>query len=122
MKQRDSSRTPSHYEGFEREEKFHAILADAIQECPKLKVYTIKKIIRHVAPDFLEGLFEMRPCVRRLRYTGWWSEDGEHILIEDPFFELHEIYTSIACNGATYTIEGFGDGKKPIGIAYFERV
>jgi len=111
MKHRDSRSTPSHYEGFEREEKFHAILADAIQECPKLKVHTIKKIIRHVAPDFLEGLFEMRPCVRRLRYNGWRSEDGEHILIEDPFFELHEIYTSIECNGATYTIEGYGDGN-----------
>jgi len=122
MRQGDSDCNLSHYEGFEREGKFHVILFDVIQECPKLKVYTIKKIIRHVAPDFLEGLFEMRPCVRRLRYTGWWSEDGEHILADDHYFKLNTIYTSIECNGATYTIEGYGDGKKLIGICYFERV
>ena len=59
-----------HYEGFEKEHRFHIILGQALRDCPVLKARTVKRIIAHVAPEFLEGLFESRPCVRKLKYIG----------------------------------------------------
>lgn len=59
-----------HQDGFERERKFNQILGNACRENPIIKARTVKKIIAHVAPDFLDGLFEPRPCIRRLKYIG----------------------------------------------------
>ncbi|MFC1885582.1 hypothetical protein ACFLZM_00780 [Thermodesulfobacteriota bacterium] len=73
-------------------------------------------IISHFAPDFLEGLFEPRPCVRKLKYVGCGCN------LSDEFFEIGKIYESIDFNGATYTLKGYGDGKRRIGSAYFEWV
>jgi hypothetical protein len=33
---------------------------------------------------------------------------------------MGELYESTDFNGATFTIKGYGDGKKGIGSAYFE--
>jgi hypothetical protein len=108
-----------HYEGFERERKFNLVANQAYCDCPVLKARTVKKIIAHFAPEFLNGLFESRPCVRNLRYIGCGCE--ETVCSHGPkFFRLGEIYQLIEFNGATYTITGYDDGNARIGSAYFE--
>ena len=64
-----------YYEGFEKERKFHIILEQALCDCTVLKARTVKRIIAHVAPQFLEGLFESRPCIRKLKYIGCGCEE-----------------------------------------------
>jgi hypothetical protein len=95
------------------------VAIQAYCECPALKARTVKKIIAHFAPEFLNGLFESRPCVRKLRYVGCGCEEA--VCSHGPkFFRLGEIYQSIAFNGATYTIKGCANGNSRIGSAYFE--
>ena len=108
-----------YYEGFEKERKFHIILEQALCDCPVLKARTVRRIIAHVAPQFLEGLFESRPCIRKLKYIGCGCEEPvcPH---GDDFFKIGETYRSIEFNGGTYTIEGYGRGTKRIGFSYFE--
>ena len=108
-----------HYEGFEKEAKFSMIAGQASCDCPVLKRRTVRRIIAHVAPDFLEGLFEIRPCRRKLRYIGCRCEEIE-CSHGEPFFEIGEIYESISFNGATYSIEVYCEGERRIGSAYFE--
>lgn len=108
-----------HYEGFEKEGKFHFILAQAISDCPMLKARTVKKIIANIDPSFTEDLFVVRPCVRKLRYIGCGCVEST-CPPGDSFFTEGAIYTSVDFNGGTYAIEGYEDGKKRIGSAYFE--
>lgn len=108
-----------HYEGFERERKFHECLYLSLENCPTFKTKTLKQIIAEIAPDFLGGLFEIRPCVRKLRYTGCCN-DGEVCAEEDDFFKLGKLYESIDFSGATYAIAGYGGGERRIGSSYFE--
>lgn len=69
-----------HNEGFERERLFHAALGEAMRQCPNISAGTVETIIGLLAPEFLEGLFERRPCVRKLRYLGrWWTGDWESL-------------------------------------------
>jgi len=105
-----------HTEGFEKEEKFSEIFYLARKDNPRLHADTVKMIISHFAPDFLEGLFVRRPCVRKLKYVGYGCNLGHE------FFEIGKIYESVDFDGATYTIKGYGDGKRRIGSAYFEWV
>ena len=99
----------------------HIILGQALRDCPVLKARTVKRIIAHVAPEFLEGLFESRPCVRKLKYIGCGCEESvcSH---GAGFFKIGKIYESIDFTGATYTIEGYGSGTKRIGFSYFESI
>lgn len=112
----------THYEGFEAEEKFHFILKQALCECPLLKARTVKKIIYHVAPEFLDTLFNIRPCVRRLRYLGcgnicceFPTKGSRH----DNGLILGQIYESTDFNGATYKLKGY---NRRIGAIYFKWV
>jgi hypothetical protein len=111
----------NHYEGFEKERRFHIILGQALSDCPVLKARTVKRIIAHVAPEFLKGLFERRPCTRKLKYIGCGCEESVCPHGED-FFEIGEIYESIDFTGATYSIHGYGNGTKRIGSGYFEGI
>lgn len=108
-----------HYEGFEKERKFHMILDQALCDCSVLKARTVKRIIAHIAPEFVDGLFEPRPCVRKLKYIGCGCEE-QVCPHGDEFFKHGEVYESTDFNGATYTIKGYEDGKRRIGSAYFE--
>lgn len=110
-----------HYEGFERERKFHLILQQAVADCPVIKARTVKRIIAMVAPEFLEGLFEPRPCRRWLRYVGCGCEDPE-CLHGPSFFKVGQEYESIDFTGATYTIAGCPPEVGRVGAAYFERL
>lgn len=117
----------NHEEGFEKEDKFHRVLSQALCDCPNLKARTLKRIIAHFAPDFIDGLFEPRPCVRKLKYIGCSCLAGCgdatcNYASEDEFFHTGKLYESIDFNGATYTIKGYINGKKKIGFSYFERV
>lgn len=109
-----------HSDGFEKEEKFFDLFVMARQDCPTLKSRTFKKILTELNPEFMEGLFERRPCVRKLRYRDHSSEERD--IEEGGFFKVGEIYTSIDFTGATYSIEGYGDGDNRIGSAHFDIV
>ena len=114
--------TQNHYEGFEKEERFHLILSQALDDCPTIKARTVKRIIHHVAPDFLEGLFSPRPCVRKLRYVGCGKECCEFPMENAPHengLVLGRLYESEQFNGATYKIRG---RERVIGAAHFEWV
>lgn len=114
----------SHDEGFEREARFKMVFAQARTACCALKAATVRRIIAHFVPDFVAGLFDIRPCERRLRYIGnCCLEDpsfyGEAV---DDFFKVGEVYDSIDYNGGTYSIKGYENGNSRIGSAYFERI
>ncbi|OGW26532.1 MAG: hypothetical protein A2X59_00070 [Nitrospirae bacterium GWC2_42_7] len=113
-----------HEEGFENEARFSMVSAQASNDCPTLMVRTVKRIIAHFAPEFTENLFAVRTCVRKLRYIGChWCED-QHFYGDSPdsFFKIGNEYESIDFNGATYTINGYENGKQRIGAAFFERI
>jgi len=90
-----------------------------MEECTGIQAKTIKKIIQHVAPDFLDGLFEIRPCVRKLKYVGC-DCDTDECDTGGGYFKMGQVYESIDFTGATYTIKGYGNGKARIGSCYFE--
>lgn len=108
-----------HYKGFEKERQFHIILGLALRDCPILQARTVKAIIGHVATDFLEGLFERRPCVRKLKYIGCGCEESvcPH---GAGFFKIGKVYESIDFTGATYTIKGYKNDMARIGSRHFE--
>jgi hypothetical protein len=109
---REESEELDHMDGYEREASFHDALC---LRPPNMKATQLKEVIRLISPAFLVGLFEYRPCVRRLRYVG--TED-----IDDDF-RLGEIYESVSFNGGTYIIANPGGrGDRVIGCAYFERI
>lgn len=111
-----------HSEGFEKEERFKMVFSQARCDCPALMTKTVKRIIAHFALEFIAGLFNVRPCVRRLKYIGcFWDEDDQAFgETPDEFFKIGEIYESIDFNGGTYTIKDRPDRR--IGRAYFERI
>lgn len=110
-----------HCEGFEREALFHQVLARALRDCPAMKARTVRQMLRMVAPEFVEGLFGRRPCVRILRYIGRPSgEDAPGAVA--PRLRLNRTYRSRDFNGATYTLEGGEEGGAVVGYAYFQRI
>jgi len=106
-----------HMIGFERERKFKMIFQQAYRDCPVLKTKIVHKIIAHVAPDFVEGLFEKKSCVRKLRHIGCECVEPDCPHDEHIFFKIGEVYESIDFNGGTYAIKGY-EGR--IGSSYFE--
>jgi len=111
-----------HYDGFEKEKLFHNILGQALCDNPNIKARTINNVIYRVAPEFMEGLFMQRPCVRKLKYIGCWDICCEFPLNDSPHDNgmiLGKIYTSKTFNGAVYILKG---KKSPIGSAFFEVV
>lgn len=108
-----------HMEGFEKEGRFMNIFADIREYCPDLKWPHLKLAIAKVALPYITALGERRHCLRKLRYIGctWCPETPP---TDEEFFKLGQIYAGATFNGATYTIEGYGE--RPIGSAYFEWV
>src|ERR1039458_1901918 len=103
----------NHMEKFEKEEKIK-LLWNEVKETGLLYYWKdFETVAGILIPEIIDGAFERRPCRRKLRYLG---ED-------DPSLVKGNIYHSIDFNGATYTlegIEGYSDGEKIIGCAYFE--
>jgi hypothetical protein len=110
----------SHTQGFEREKKFHDLLSIALSDCPTFKAKTLKKIIAALNPEFMDGLFEPKPCVRKLKYLGCVCGEQPCPHGKSSVFEVGKVYKSIDFTGATYTIEGAGDSR--IGYAHFELI
>ena len=108
----------THTKGFEREEKFHVLLRLALADSPTFKAATLKKIIAEIKPEFLDGLFEPRPCIKKLKYRGCVCGEQTCPHEKDNFFEVGKVYQSLDFTGATYSIEGAGSQR--IGAAYFE--
>ena len=114
-----------HWEGFEKEKLFHAVLFDEILSEISAKyglglnAAQLTRILDIVNPEFNEGLFERRPCVRALKYKGWCMSEKELACEGNDFFRIGEIYQSVDFNGGTYTIT---ENNRLIGAGYFERV
>lgn len=106
-----------HMEGFENEEKFRTVLFQAIRDCPILKSRTVQRIIAHFASEFTDHLFEVRQCIRKLKYIGynWCQDETYHGKTTDDFFKIGEEYESVDFNGATYAINGYDNGETRIG-------
>ena len=103
--------------GFEREDLFTQVLFETLKHHPGFKARTLRSIISRIAPEFGAGLFERRPCVRTLRYRGYWWCEGEDFNDPDEYCVIGQIYESMTFNGGTYTIQG---RDNPIGCAYFD--
>jgi len=110
-----------HQDGYEKERKFHLILYQAGCENPYIKARTIKRIIAHFAPEFIEDLFKTKSCIRRLKYIGCGCEEP-NCFHGPEYFKLGKIYESIDFNGASYSIKGYKNGKRRIGCSFFEWV
>jgi len=111
-----------HCYGFEKELKFQDILSQAQYDSPYIKARTVKLIIERVAPEFTEGLFEQRPCVRKLKYAGCGDICCEFPVQDCPHHDgltPGKIYTSKTYNGAMYFLDGF---EIPFGAIFFEIV
>jgi hypothetical protein len=113
-----------HQDGFEKEEYYHQVFAQALCDCPVLRIKTFRRIVARFAPEFMDGIFTNKPCVRKLKFIG--SYDSEDVAARgnapEEFFKLGEIYKSITFNGATYTIKGYMKGSGRIGYVYFDRI
>lgn len=108
-----------HMEGFEREDMFKKIFHDIRKYCPDLKYGQLISAIMKVAPSYIAAMGERRGCIRKLRYIGCtWCPETPPAADDEEFFKLGQIYVSTSFNGATYTIEAYGE--RPIGCAYFE--
>jgi len=118
----------NHNERFEKEEEFNEIYSKVIKINPSLYMMRdFENVVRLINPKLLEGLFEKRPCIRKLRYIGHddWPEPIRTEMKDEQhdYFVYGEIYYSVDFTGATYSFEGYVDdeGKpKRIGCAYFE--
>lgn len=107
----------SHMKGFEKENTFRELFGDIHEYYPDLKWQQLISAIEKIAPLYSEALGARRPCIRKLRYIGrtWCPETPP---TSDDFFKLGQVCESATFNGATYTIEEYGE--RPIGFAYFE--
>lgn len=103
-----------HQEDFEKEALFH----DLLFSTPGLRSGGLKRIIAAVNPDFMAGLFEMRPCVRQLKYVGYINCGGVEFDSEEDELVIGEIYESVAFNGGMYEL---ATGRQ-CGCYYFERL
>jgi len=108
-----------HMKGFEKEKAFRELFGDICEYYPDLKWHQLHSAIEKIAPLYIEALGARRPCIRKLRYIGctWCPEMPPD---SDEFFKLGKVYVSATFNGATYTIEEYGE--RPIGSAYFDLV
>lgn len=106
-----------HWNGFEKERIFHQML-DSIALLSGSKAYDIlMSIIQTINPEWAEGLFETRPCERRLRYVG--NNRNSMNFYGSEFFVVGKEYKSLTFNGGSYTILGYPSN---IGCHYFEIV
>lgn len=108
-----------HMVGFEKEMLFRQAFSECRKAHDTFKAKTLKEALRIVSPEFMEGLFEPRPCIRQLKFIGNdnWEKDAPpddfHL-----FFTYGKVYESIDFNGGTYRIMGYDDGR--MGAGYFE--
>lgn len=99
-----------HYESFEKEAKLMRLHSQVISYLYKWKDFMA--VARALNPDLCTDAFERKPCKRRLTYIGEAHE----------FFINGNVYDSLTFNGATYTIDGYGNGESTIGCVHFQRV
>lgn len=117
----------NHYEGFEKEEKFLETYCKVKEIAPSLYLMRdFKKVVQLINPELLEGLYDVRPCKRMLRYIGhnnWPEVQKAEMNAKDSSLFNGEIYYSIDFTGATYSFEGYVNAEgnpKRIGCVYFE--
>lgn len=107
-----------HMEGFEQNEAYKTVFGHIREYYPDFKYRQLYEAIEEIAPDYIAAAHARIDCRRNLRYIGCtWNED-EPPVDDDEFFRLGQVYVSATFNGATYTIEEYGE--RPIGCAYFD--
>lgn len=117
-----NAKTKDHHEGFEHERLFRNLIHEMAQTDPSVRIETIKRIVRHFAPDLIDGLFQVRRCRRQLRYIGGKEDLSE---CARSFFHPGDVYWSRDFTGATYGIEGYtpeGNTLKRMSCDLFERI
>lgn len=98
----------NHMIGFEKEEKYSEAFHLLRQQYPNIyKSKVLRQLLDIIDPNFCIGLFERKPCKRKLKYIGETYK----------IFKKDNIYFSNDFNGGTYTIEGY---NRLIGSSYFE--
>lgn len=108
-----------HMEGFELNKNYKEVFGDISEYYPGFKYRQLYEAIEKIAPDYIAAAHVMKDCRRNLRYIGrTWNED--ELPADDEFFKLGKMYVGTSFNGATYTVEGYGE--RPIGCAYFDWV
>lgn len=95
---------------FESEAKYHDALAYLCQRYPGFKSNDLKYALGSICPNFLDGLFERRECVRKLRYSCETSKR----------FTKGQIYQSTTFNGATYEMIDDNGENAMIGYSHFQ--
>ncbi len=107
-----------HMIGFEKEELFSSALIECRMVHDTFKAKTLKTALQVICPQFMDGLYAVLPCSRKLKFIGN-GDMGENAADKDfdPFFKPGEIYESIDFNGGTYRIKGY---DHRVGCSYFE--
>ena len=110
--------TDPHMIGFEKEELFSQALVECRKTHSDFDAETLRVAIQIACLEFVDGLHEVRPCTRKLKFIGYtnWGEDAPEDDF-DSFFEIGKIYESVDFNGGTYSIAGH---KNRIGCCYFD--
>lgn len=108
-----------HMEDFKLNDAYAKMFVGIREFYPDFKYHQLHSAIEAIAPDYIAAVHERREVHRILRYIGcvWCPELN---LDDDIFFKFGQMYVGTSFNGATYTIEGYGD--RLIGCAYFEWV
>ena len=105
----------SHWNGFRKEEVFLDLLEEMGLIYGNFKFKHLLKIVQTVHPEWVEGLFDEKTCVRKLRYIG---NNRVPVDCDKPeFFVIDQEYESVTFNGGSYTIKGY---PHHIGCNYFE--
>lgn len=102
----------NHYDGFEKEAKFHEALRYMLAQNPKFSTKQLKHILRIFDPSLVDRLFAKKECRRLLEYIG---ESNQR-------FTNEKIYQSSTFNGATYEVEDDNGNIVTMGCVYFELV
>ena len=110
--------TDPHMIGFEREELFLQALVECRKKHSDFDAETLRSAIQIVCPESVDGLHEVRPCIRKLKFIGYanWGKDAPEDDF-DPFFQVGNLYESVDFNGGTYLIAGH---ENRIGCCYFD--
>ena len=99
-----------HMVGFEKEALFRQARIECQKTHPDFKSKALKSALQIACPEFMHGLYGIRPCSRKLKFVGGSGEISS-------FFEYGKVYEAIDFNGGTYRINGYEDR---IGAGYFE--
>jgi hypothetical protein len=66
-----------HEEDFEKEAYYHQVFAQVRCDCPVLRDKTSGQIIARFAPDFINGIIAVNPCIWKLMFVGFYDSEDD---------------------------------------------